>query len=55
VSDPIKGIDYVIKHADEIDILNISLENPNSVALNKIINEAVKAGDYSRNSSWKFW
>jgi hypothetical protein len=44
VSDQMKGVDYVIKHADEIDILNISLENPNSPALNKIINEAIKAG-----------
>jgi subtilisin len=44
VSDQMKGVDYVIKHADEIEVLSISLENPNSPALNKIISEAVKAG-----------
>jgi subtilisin len=44
VSNQIKGIDYIIKHADEIDVLNLSLENPNSPALNRIIDEAVKAG-----------
>ncbi|HEU4445197.1 MAG TPA: S8 family serine peptidase, partial [Nitrososphaeraceae archaeon] len=44
VSDQIKGIDYIIKHANEIDVLNLSLENPNSPALNRIIDEAVKAG-----------
>jgi subtilisin family serine protease len=44
ISNQIKGIEYAIKHANEIDILNISLENPNSPALNSIINEAIKAG-----------
>jgi hypothetical protein len=44
VSNQMKGIEYAIKHADEIDVLNISLENPNSPALNRIIDEAVKAG-----------
>jgi subtilisin family serine protease len=38
------GIEYAIQHANEIDVLNISVENPNSPALNSIINEAVKAG-----------
>jgi hypothetical protein len=40
----IKGIEYAIKHADEIDVINLSIENPNSPTLNKIIDEAVKAG-----------
>jgi ABC-type uncharacterized transport system substrate-binding protein len=44
ISNQIKGIDYIIKHADEIDVLNLSLENPNSPALNEIIDEVVKAG-----------
>jgi subtilisin family serine protease len=44
ISDQIKGIEYAIKHADEIDVLNISIENPNSPALNSIISAAVKAG-----------
>jgi subtilisin family serine protease len=37
-------VEYAIQHADEIDVLNISVENPNSPALNNIINTAVKAG-----------
>ena len=44
ISNIIQGIAYAIKHANEIDVLNISLENPNSPALNSIIKEAVKAG-----------
>jgi hypothetical protein len=44
ISNQMKGIEYAIKHADEIDVLNISVENPNSSALNNIISEAVKAG-----------
>jgi Subtilase family len=44
ISTQIKGIEYAIKHANEIDVLNISIENPNSPALNNIISEAVKAG-----------
>jgi subtilisin family serine protease len=39
-----KGIEYAIKHADKIDVLNISLENRNSPALNRMVEEAVKAG-----------
>ena len=39
-----KGIEYAIEHADEIDVLNISVENPNSASLNRLIDEAVKAG-----------
>lgn len=44
ISNQIKGIEYAIKHANEIDVLNISIENLNSPALNAIIKEAVKAG-----------
>jgi hypothetical protein len=44
ISDQIEGVEYAINHADEIDVLNISIENPNSNALNNIITEAVKAG-----------
>src|ERR687892_1907771 len=39
-----EGIEYAIKHADEIDVLNISIENPNTPALNSIIDEAIRAG-----------
>jgi subtilisin family serine protease len=44
ITNQIKGVEYAIQHADEIDVLNISVENPNSPALNNIINTAVKAG-----------
>ena len=44
ITDQIKGVEYAIQHANEIDVLNISIENPNSPALNSIINAAVKAG-----------
>jgi subtilisin family serine protease len=44
VSNQMKGIEYATKHANEIDVLNISIENPNSPALNSVINEAVNAG-----------
>ena len=44
ITNQIKGVEYAIQHADEIDVLNISVENPNSPALNNIINAAVKAG-----------
>jgi Subtilase family len=44
ISDQIKGIEYATKHADEIDVLNISIENQNSPALNNAVVEAVKAG-----------
>ena len=40
----IEGIEYAIDHADEIDVINLSLENPNSTTLNRVIDEAVKAG-----------
>ena len=44
ITNQIKGVEYAVEHADEIDVLNISIENPNSPALNGIINAAVKAG-----------
>jgi hypothetical protein len=44
ISDQIKGLEYATQHADEIDVLNISIENPNSPALNNAIREAVNAG-----------
>ena len=44
ITNQIKGLEYAIQHADEIDVLNISVENPNSPALNNIIDAAVKAG-----------
>ncbi|MGA7543203.1 MAG: S8 family serine peptidase, partial [Nitrososphaeraceae archaeon] len=44
VTNQIRGVEYAITHADEIDVLNISVENPNSPALNNVINAAVKAG-----------
>jgi subtilisin family serine protease len=44
ISDEIKGLEYATKHADEIDVLNISIENPNSPALNNAIRQAVNAG-----------
>jgi subtilisin family serine protease len=44
ITNQIKGVEYAIEHADEIDVLNISVENLNSPALNNVINAAVKAG-----------
>ncbi len=44
ITNQMKGVEYAIQHADEIDILNISIENPNSPALNNLIDQAVKAG-----------
>jgi subtilisin family serine protease len=44
VLDQIMGIEYAIQHSEEIDVINLSLENPNSPSLNKVIDEAVKAG-----------
>lgn len=44
IANQIKGVEYAIQHANEIDVLNISVENPNSSAPNNIINAAVKAG-----------
>ena len=44
ISDEIKGLEYAIQHANEIDVLNVSIENPNSPALNSAVREAINAG-----------
>ena len=43
-SNQVKGVRYVIDHADEIDVANISIENLYSPALNSAIKEAVLKG-----------
>jgi subtilisin family serine protease len=40
----IKGVEYVTQHADEIDVVNISVETPLSPALNRAISASIKAG-----------
>jgi subtilisin family serine protease len=44
ISDMIKGIAYVTEHADEIDVVNISVETPFSPALNRAISASIKEG-----------
>jgi subtilisin family serine protease len=44
ISDMIKGIQYITEHADEIDVVNISVETPFSPALNRAIAASIKAG-----------
>ncbi|TVP39483.1 S8 family peptidase [Candidatus Nitrosocosmicus arcticus] len=44
LSSQIKGIQYVNEHADEIDIVNLSIENPPSNKLDKAINESLSKG-----------
>jgi subtilisin family serine protease len=44
VSDMIKGVEYITEHADEIDVVNISVETPLSPALNRAISASIKAG-----------
>jgi subtilisin family serine protease len=44
VSDLIKAVQYVTEHADEIDVVNISVETPLSPALNRAISASIKAG-----------
>jgi len=44
VSDMIKGVEYITQHADEIDVVNISVETPLSPALNRAISASIKAG-----------
>jgi subtilisin family serine protease len=43
-SNQIRGVEYVINHADEIDVANISIENLYSPALNTAIKRAVLKG-----------
>ena len=40
----IKGVEYITEHADEIDVVNISVETPFSPALNRAISASIKAG-----------
>ena len=44
ISDMIKGVEYITQHADEIDVVNISVETPLSPALNRAISASIKAG-----------
>ena len=44
LSSQIKGIQYVNDHAEEIDIVNLSIENPPSNKLDKAINESLAKG-----------
>ena len=44
VSDQIKAMDYIIQHADEIDVVNISLESPRSKLLDRAVNKVVSEG-----------
>ena len=44
VSDMIKGVEYITQHADEIDVVNVSVETPLSPALNRAISASIKAG-----------
>jgi len=44
ISDMIKGVQYITDHADEIDVVNISVETPFSPALNRAIAASIKAG-----------
>jgi subtilisin family serine protease len=44
ISDMIKGVEYITQHADEIDVVNISVETPLSPALNRAVSASIKAG-----------
>jgi subtilisin family serine protease len=44
ISDMIKGVEYITQHADEIDVVNISVETLLSPALNRAISASIKAG-----------
>ncbi|HKX21467.1 MAG TPA: S8 family peptidase, partial [Nitrososphaeraceae archaeon] len=44
ISNMIKAVEYITQHADEIDVVNISVETPFSPALNRAISASVKAG-----------
>jgi subtilisin family serine protease len=43
-SNIIAGLDYVTKYADDIDVVNLSLEHPLDVSLDKAASKAVAAG-----------
>jgi subtilisin family serine protease len=44
LADQLNGIEYAIAHADEIDVINISIENQFSSILNSTIERAVQKG-----------
>ena len=44
ISNMIKGVEYITQHADEIDVVNISVETPLSQALNRAVSASIKAG-----------
>ena len=44
ISNMIKGVEYITEHADEIDVVNISVETPLSPALNRAVSASIKAG-----------
>lgn len=44
ISNMIKGVEYITQHADEIDVVNISVETPFSPALNRAVSASIKAG-----------
>jgi subtilisin family serine protease len=40
----IKGVEYITHHADEIDVVNISVETPLSPALNRAVSASIREG-----------
>jgi subtilisin family serine protease len=44
ISDMIKGVEYITQHADEIDVVNISVETPLSPALNRAVSASIREG-----------
>ena len=44
LSSQIRAIQYVNQHADEIDIVNLSIENPPSTKLDKAVTESISKG-----------
>jgi subtilisin family serine protease len=44
LSSQLEGIEYVIDHADELDVVNISIENPYSPILNAAIERVAQKG-----------
>jgi hypothetical protein len=44
VSSQIKGVEYITEHSDEIDVANISIENPLSPTLDRTINQSIIEG-----------
>jgi subtilisin family serine protease len=44
LADQLNGIEYAIAHADEIDVINISIENQFSSILNSTIERAIQKG-----------